>query len=190
LPGGDFVQDGVCYRADQVRRDVDAIEIAKMSDDLSHAHAASVHRDDFLVEAGKPPLVLGDQVRIEARPPISRHIQLYPSGVGNYRLLAIAVAAVAGLAIRKMMIHLGVQRPLGQRFLQIVQKAVRIKGRLGISATMSGSSCAAIGCRTSSSTPNNEIIDAACDAWRNLEADPERITSIGMRKWAHIGHSP
>jgi transposase len=36
----------------------------------------------------------------------------------------------------------------------------------------------------------DEIIDAACDAWRNLEADPERITSIGMRKWAHIGHSP
>ena len=33
-------------------------------------------------------------------------------------------------------------------------------------------------------------IAAACDAWRNLEADPERITSIGMRKWAHIGHSP
>jgi hypothetical protein len=36
----------------------------------------------------------------------------------------------------------------------------------------------------------DEIIDAACDAWRNLEADPKRITSIGMRKWAHIGHSP
>jgi transposase len=36
----------------------------------------------------------------------------------------------------------------------------------------------------------DEIIDAACDAWRNLEADPDRITSIGMRKWAHIGHSP
>ena len=36
----------------------------------------------------------------------------------------------------------------------------------------------------------DEIIDAACDAWRNLEADPERITSIGMRIWAHVGHSP
>ena len=81
LPGGDFVQDGVRHRADQIRRDVDAIEIAKMSDDFSHAHAAGVHRDNFLVEARKPPLVLGDQVRIEARLPISRHIQLYPSGV-------------------------------------------------------------------------------------------------------------
>jgi hypothetical protein len=89
---------------------------------------------DFLVEARKPSLVLGDQVRIEGRLPISRHIQLYPSGVGNYRLLAVAVSAVAGLAVRKVMVYLRVQRPVGQRFPQIVQKAVRIKGRLGISA--------------------------------------------------------
>ena len=33
------------------------------------------------------------------------------------------------------------------------------------------------------------IIDAACDAWRKLIAQPERITSIGMRNWAHIGQS-
>jgi hypothetical protein len=33
------------------------------------------------------------------------------------------------------------------------------------------------------------IVDAACKAWRNLIADPERITSIGMRDWAHVGHS-
>ena len=31
------------------------------------------------------------------------------------------------------------------------------------------------------------IVDAACDAWRKLIAHPERITSIGMRKWANIG---
>jgi hypothetical protein len=31
------------------------------------------------------------------------------------------------------------------------------------------------------------IVDAACDAWRRLIAQPKRITSIGMRKWAHIG---
>ncbi len=33
------------------------------------------------------------------------------------------------------------------------------------------------------------IIDAACDAWRKLIAQPEIITSIGMRDWAHIGHA-
>jgi hypothetical protein len=32
-----------------------------------------------------------------------------------------------------------------------------------------------------------QIIDAACDAWRKLIAQPESITSIGMREWAHTG---
>ncbi len=31
------------------------------------------------------------------------------------------------------------------------------------------------------------IIDAACDAWQRLINQPETITSIGMRDWAHIG---
>ena len=31
------------------------------------------------------------------------------------------------------------------------------------------------------------IVDAACSAWRKLIAEPERITSIGMREWAHVG---
>jgi transposase len=33
------------------------------------------------------------------------------------------------------------------------------------------------------------IIDAACEAWRKLLAQPNTITSIGMREWAHIGQS-
>ena len=33
------------------------------------------------------------------------------------------------------------------------------------------------------------IIDAACEAWNKLIAQPETITSIGMRQWAHVGHS-
>jgi hypothetical protein len=31
------------------------------------------------------------------------------------------------------------------------------------------------------------IIDAACEAWRNLIEMPEIITSIGMCEWAHVG---
>ena len=31
------------------------------------------------------------------------------------------------------------------------------------------------------------IIDAARDAWRRLIAQPEKIKSIGIRKWAKIG---
>ena len=33
------------------------------------------------------------------------------------------------------------------------------------------------------------ILDAGCQAWNKLIDDPERITSIGMRKWAHIGQT-
>jgi transposase len=35
-----------------------------------------------------------------------------------------------------------------------------------------------------------EIIEAACDAWQKLIAQPETITSIGMRQWAHVGQTP
>jgi transposase len=33
------------------------------------------------------------------------------------------------------------------------------------------------------------IIDAASDAWRKLIAEPQTITSISMRDWAHISQS-
>ena len=33
------------------------------------------------------------------------------------------------------------------------------------------------------------IVDAACAAWRNLiDQTQDRITSIGMRDWAYVGH--
>jgi hypothetical protein len=31
------------------------------------------------------------------------------------------------------------------------------------------------------------IIDAACEAWTKLIAQPDTITSIGLRQWAHVG---
>ncbi len=32
------------------------------------------------------------------------------------------------------------------------------------------------------------IVTAACEAWNSLIADPARITSIGTRTWATVGH--
>ena len=34
-----------------------------------------------------------------------------------------------------------------------------------------------------------DIVDAACEAWNKLIAQPRTITSIGMRDWAHVGQS-
>jgi transposase len=36
----------------------------------------------------------------------------------------------------------------------------------------------------------DDIINAICDAWNKLIAQPETITSIGMRQWAHVGQTP
>ena len=33
------------------------------------------------------------------------------------------------------------------------------------------------------------VIDAACEAWQKLIAQPETIKSIGTRTWAHVGQS-
>lgn len=52
-----------------------------MPHDLARAHAAGVHRDDLVVEAGKPALTLHDQLRIEARLPVPRHLQFELAGV-------------------------------------------------------------------------------------------------------------
>ena len=30
--------------------------------------------------------------------------------------------------------------------------------------------------------------EAACEAWNKLISQPQTITSIGMRDWAHVGH--
>ena len=135
LPGGDLLQHRVGDRADQIGRDLDAVEIAQMADDLAGAHAAGVHRDDLVVEPRKPALVLGDQLRIEAGLAVARHLQLDLAGVGDDRLLAITVTPVARLLAGQMMIHLGVQNPFGQRLLQIVEQAIRVEGRLGIGAS-------------------------------------------------------
>jgi transposase len=35
----------------------------------------------------------------------------------------------------------------------------------------------------------NDIIEAACEAWRNLIERPQTITSIGSREWANTGQS-
>jgi transposase len=35
----------------------------------------------------------------------------------------------------------------------------------------------------------DDIVNAGCDAWNRLIDQPETITSIGTRKWAHVGQN-
>lgn len=103
-----------------------------MADDLTGAHAARIHWHNLVVEAREAALVLGDQLRIERRLPVAGDLQLDPAGVGRHRLAAVAFAAVAGVVTGEVMVHLSVQRPLGQRLLQIVEQAIGIEGRLRV----------------------------------------------------------
>ena len=132
LPSRDLVQDGIRDSADEIGRDLDTIKLAQVPDDLARAHASGVHRDHLVVEAREAALVLGDQLGIEAGLPVARDLQIQLAAVGEDRLAAIAVAAVARLLTSEMMVHLGIQRALGERLLQLVEKAVRIEGRLRV----------------------------------------------------------
>ena len=100
-----------------------------MALDLTHAHATGIHRHDLLVEAGKASLVLGDQLRIEGRQAIPWDLQVDLAGVGEHGLTAIAVAGVVALTLLvEMMVHLGVEGPLSQSLLQLVEQPVLGKG--------------------------------------------------------------
>ncbi len=80
-----------------------------MADDLASAHAAGVHRDDLVIEPRKPPLVLSDQLRIEADLAVTRHRELDLAGVGDHRLPSITVTPAARLLAGQVMVHLGVE---------------------------------------------------------------------------------
>ena len=52
-----------------------------MPGDLAGAHASGVHRNDLVIKAGKPALILGNELRIKARLSVPRHLQLELAGV-------------------------------------------------------------------------------------------------------------
>jgi len=132
LPGGDLVENGIRHRADEVGRNLDAVQFAQVADDLPGAHAARVHRHNLVVEAGKPALVLGDELGIEGRLPVAGDLQLDPAGLGGHPLAHITIPAVAGLLRGQVMIHLGIQGPLGQSLLEIIEQPVGVKRRLRV----------------------------------------------------------
>ena len=57
LPFGDFVEHRIGDRRDQVRRNVDAVKLLKVTADLAHRHPPRIHRDHLPVEAREPALI-------------------------------------------------------------------------------------------------------------------------------------
>src|SRR5947209_1406419 len=103
-----------------------------MALDLAHRHAARVQAENLLVKAVEPGLALGDQQWLEAAGPVAWHSDVDLAVVGQDRLRAGAVAAVAATAagriallVAKMLAQLRTKRPLNQRLLQLLEKPVR-----------------------------------------------------------------
>jgi hypothetical protein len=63
--------------ADEIRRHICAVELSQVALDLAHRHAARVEAQDFLIEPIEAGLTFGDQLRLEAAGPVSRHRKGY-----------------------------------------------------------------------------------------------------------------
>ena len=98
LPFPDLIKHRIGHPADQVGRDLGAIEFGQVALDLAHRHAARVKAQDLVVEAVEPGLALADQLRLEAAGPVARDRNLDLPVLGQYRLRTRAVAAVAAAA--------------------------------------------------------------------------------------------
>ena len=95
--------------------------------DLPNRHSPRIHRDDLIVEAGKPPLIALDQLWIERALPIAGDANVDLRRLGQDRLLRIAVppipAPFRGLVV-EMIVQLGVQNPFRQSLFQLVEQPI------------------------------------------------------------------
>ena len=110
-----------------------------MALDLAHRHAAGIEAQNLVVEAVEPGLALGDQLRLEAAGPVTRHRNVDRAVLGQDRLRARPVAAVPaatarGIAflIAQMLAQLGPKRTLDQRLLELLEQPVLTRHIFGL----------------------------------------------------------
>jgi hypothetical protein len=81
----------------------------------------------FSSKPRKPPLIFGDQLRIEGSRAIARDRNLDLRGVHQNLLFQIAIAMIGAIVarlsclMRQMMIHLRIQHALGQGHFQLAE---------------------------------------------------------------------
>jgi len=109
-----FVDHGIGHRTDEVGRHLDAVLLQQETLNLPHAHAAGVHRDDLVVEAGEASLARGDRHRIECAFAVARNLDVEKVVVGRDALAAGAVAVVRAtrrLGFTLLFLNLGFGSP-------------------------------------------------------------------------------
>ena len=98
-----------------------------MSLDITGTQTTGVQGDDLLVKPRKPTLVLPDQGRIKTTLAIPGNRQNHLTIVAQNRLLARAIAMITRLLFGlspKMRLHLRVEHPFRQGFLQIPKQTL------------------------------------------------------------------
>jgi hypothetical protein len=65
---------------------------------LAYRHAPRVHRNDLVIEAGKAPFVLADELRLERAFSVTRHLDAQRCIAGQYGFAALAITMIAGFA--------------------------------------------------------------------------------------------
>jgi len=97
--------------------------------DLTRRHAARVHRQNLVVEALEPCLMLRQDLRLEAAIAISRRFHHHRPEIALNRLGSCPVTGIPAvisrrivLFIAQMLRQLGVHRPLQQRLRKLFQQ--------------------------------------------------------------------
>src|SRR5688572_17687367 len=98
---------------------------------LARRHPAGIHRQDLVVKPREPRLMLRHDLRLERAAAVPRRLKLHLAEVALQLLLRRAVPAVAAVvagrvvpAVPKVLIELGIHRPLEQRLRELLQQPV------------------------------------------------------------------
>lgn len=96
LPIRDVLGDGVGDAADEVGRDLDAVELVEVALDVAQAHPTGVEGKDALVESRDATHTLPNELGVERALAIARDVDGDLAVVGEERFGRVAVASVVG----------------------------------------------------------------------------------------------
>jgi len=110
-----------------------------MALDVTDAHAARVEGQDLVVEALEPTPVLRNHLRLERPVAVARYADIDGTRLGLDRLGRVTVTAVAAVAtlglvglVAEMLGQLGLEHPLHERSLDLLEHSARAEKRLRI----------------------------------------------------------
>jgi hypothetical protein len=95
LPGADFIYYSIRYLRNERRRNFYLIDFFKVSLNLAHRHAASLQRQNLVVETREASLTFSNYLRLEASLAITRYIYRQSAEVAFEGLFRFSVSRIA-----------------------------------------------------------------------------------------------